>query len=102
MPYAIIKSNFLRQAIQRTAIRPIVHVSVVNDKLLCAVENLTSEYDQIGSNLNQIAPYPNEYGAPYNALSSKVRTTIASLTSLKYEVLTKVGDAIGNTQAFKL
>ena len=46
--------------------------------------------------------YPNEYGAPYNALSGEVRAAIADLAALKYEVLQKVGDAVGNTQAYQL
>ena len=95
-PYGISQSEFLRQAIRRTAIRPVIHVSAVNDELLSAVGKLTAEYGRIGGNLNQIARYLNEYGAPYNALS------IADLAALKYEVLKKVGDAVGNTQAYQL
>ena len=99
-PYGISQSEFLRQAIRRTAIRPIIHVSAVNDELLSAVGKLTAEYGRIGGNLNQIARYLNEYGAPYNALSGEVRAAIADLAALKYEVLQKVGDAVGNTQAY--
>ena len=95
-PYGISQSEFLRQAIRRTAIRPIIHVSAVNDG------KLTAEYGRIGGNLNQIARYLNEYGAPYNALSGEVRAAIADLAALKYEVLKKVGDAVGNTQAYQL
>ena len=82
--------------------RPVVHVSSVNDELLSAVGKLTAEYGRIGGNLNQIARYLNEYGAPYNALSGEVRAAIADLAALKYEVLQKVGDAVGNTQAYQL
>ena len=57
-PYGISQSEFLRQAIRRATIRPVVHVSSVNDELLSA--------------------------------------------TLKYEVLKKVGDAVGNTQAYQL
>ena len=57
---------------------------------------------KIGGNLNQIARYLNEYGVPYNALSGEVRAAIADLAALKYEVLKKVGDAVGNTQAYQL
>ena len=83
-------------------IRPVVHVSSVNDELLSAVGKLTAEYGRIGGNLNQIARYLNEYGAPYNALSGEVRAAIADLAALKYGVLKKVGDAVGNTQTFRL
>ncbi len=100
-PYGISQSEFLRQAIRRATIRPVVHVSSVNDELLSAVGKLTAEYGRIGGNLNQIARYLNEYGAPYNALSGEVRAAIADLAALKYEVLKKVGDAVGNTQAYQ-
>ena len=43
-PYGISQSEFLRQAIRRTAIRPVIHVSAVNDELLSAVGKLTAEY----------------------------------------------------------
>ena len=82
--------------------RPIIHVSAVNDELLSAVGKLTAEYGRIGGNLNQIARYLNEYGVPYNALSGEVRAAIADLAALKYEILQKVGDAVGNTQAYQL
>ena len=84
-PYGISQSEFLRQAIRRATIRPVVHVSSVNDELLSAVGKLTAEY-----------------GAPYNALSGEVHAAIADLAALKYEVLKKVGDAVGNTQAYQL
>ena len=76
-------------------------MSAVNDELLSAVGKLAAEYGRIGGNLNQIARYLNEYGAPYNALSGEVRAAIADLAALKYEVLKKVGDAVGNTQAYQ-
>ena len=101
-PYGISQSEFLRQAIRRTTIRPVLHVSSVNDELLSAVGKLAAEYGRIGGNLNQIARYLNECGAPYNALSGEVRAAIADLAALKYEVLQKVGDAVGNTQAYQL
>ncbi len=78
-PYGISQSEFLRQAIRRTTIRPVIHVSAVNDELLSAVGKLAAEYGRIGGNLNQIARYLNEYGAPYHALSGEVRAAIADL-----------------------
>ena len=84
-PYGISQSEFLRQAIRRTAIRPVIHVSAVNDELLSAVGKLTAEY-----------------GTPYNALSGEVRAAIADLAALKFEVLRKVGEAVGNIQTYQL
>ena len=76
-PYGISQSEFLRQAIRRATIRPVIHVSAVNDELLSAVGKLAAEYGRIGGNLNQIARYLNEYGAPYNALSGEVHAAIS-------------------------
>ena len=101
-PYGISQSEFLRQAIRRTTIRPIIHVSAVNDELLSAVGKLTAEYGRIGGNLNQIARTLNEWHSPYPAMAKELREAAADLAALKYEVLKKVGDAVGNTQAFRL
>ena len=96
------QAEFIRQAIARATIRPIVTVSPVNDELLSAVGKLIAEYGKIGGNLNQIARALNEYGTPYNTLSVEVRAAISDLAALKFEVLRKVGDAIGNIQAYQL
>ena len=101
-PYGISQSEFLRQAIRRTAIRPVLHVSSVNDELLSAVGKLTAEYGRIGGNLNQIARTLNEWHSPYPAMAKELREAAADLAALKYEVLGKVGDAVGNTQAYQL
>ena len=101
-PYGISQSEFLRQAIRQAAIRPVIHVSAVNDELLSAVGKLAAEYGRIGGNLNQIARYLNEYGVPYNALSGEVRAAISDLAALKFEVLQKVGEAVGNIQTYQL
>ena len=101
-PYGISQSEFLRQAIRRATIRPIIHVSAVNDELLSAVGKLTAEYGRIGGNLNQIARTLNEWHRPYPAMAKELREAAADLAALKYEVLKKVGDAVGNTQAYQL
>ena len=60
------------------------------------------KHGKIGGNLNQIARALNEYGTPYNALSVEVRAAISDLAALKFEVLRKVGDAVGNIQTYQL
>ena len=52
-PYGMSQSEFIRQAITRATIRPIVTVSPVNDELLAAVGKLTAEYGRIGGKLSQ-------------------------------------------------
>jgi len=101
-PYGISQSEFLRQAIRRTTIRPVLHVSSVNDELLSAVGKLTAEYGRIGGNLNQIARTLNEWHSPYPQLAGEVRAAVSDLAALKFEVLQKVGDAVGNIQTYQL
>ena len=48
--YDMSQAEFIRQAITRATIRPIVTVSPVNDELLSAVGKLTAEYGKIGGN----------------------------------------------------
>ena len=98
----ISQSEFIRRAIDDAAIKPIITVSPINEKLLSAVGSLTAQLGKIGGNLNQIARFLNEHGTPYNSLSGEVRAAIADLADLKFEILQKVGDAVGDVQTYKL
>ena len=96
--YGISQSEMLRQSMTRLQIKPMIHVSAVNDELLAAVGKLTAEYGRIGGNLNQIARTLNEWHSPYPQLAGEVRAAVSDLAALKFEVLQKVGDAVGNIQ----
>ena len=98
----ISQSEFIRQAIENLVIKPIITVSPVNEKLLSTVGQLTAQLGKIGGNLNQIARYLNENGVPYNTLYADVQSAISDLADLKFEILRKVGDAVGDVQTFKL
>ena len=62
--YEMSQSEFIRQAITKATVHPIITVSPVNDELFAAVGKLTAEYGKIGGNLNLIARYLNEYHHP--------------------------------------
>ena len=100
--YGISQSEFLRQAITNATIRPIITMSPVNDELLSTLGKLTAQYGKIGGNLNQIARFLNECGSPYNTLSSELRAAVSDLAALKFEVLQKVGEAIGDIKTYQL
>ena len=100
--YGMNQSEFLRQAITGAPVRPIITVHPVNDELLSALGKLTAEYGRIGSNLNQIARHLNEWHSPYPDMAKELRNASTDLAMLKYEVLQKVGDALGNIQAYQL
>ena len=101
-PYGISQSEFIRRAIQGASIRPVVTVSSVNDELLAALGKLTAEYGRIGSNLNQIARAVGGWHNPYPQLAAEVRAATSDLAALKFEVLEKVGEAVGNVQTYQL
>ena len=101
-PYGISQSEFIRRAIQGASIRPVVTVSPVNDELLAALGKLTAEYGKIGSNLNQIARAVGGWHNPYPQLAAEVRAAASDLAALKFEVLEKVGEAVGNVQTYQL
>ena len=98
VPYGISQSEFIRRAIQGASIRPVVTVSPVNDELLAALGKLTAEYGRIGNNLNQIVRAINDWHNPYPQLAAEVRAAASDLAALKFEVLEKVGEAVGNVQ----
>ena len=98
----ISQSEFIRQAIENVVIKPIITVSPINEKLLSVVGSLTAQLGKIGGDLNQIARFLNEHGTPNNSLSGEVRAAISDLADLKFEILRKVGDAVGDVQTFKL
>ena len=100
--YGISQSEMLRQSMTRLQIKPVIHVSAVNDELLAAIGKLTAEYGRIGGNLNQIARTLNEWHSPYSQLAGEVRAVASDLAALKFEVLEKVGEAVGNVQTYQL
>ena len=68
------QSEYIRQAIFTAAIAPVIRVTAHSEEMLTAVSSLVAQYGKIGSNLNQIARYLNEYGVPYNALSGELKS----------------------------
>ena len=95
-PYGISQSEFLRQAIRRATIRPVVHVSSVNDELLSAVGKLTAEYGRIGGNLNQIARYFNQGGIISSEMRTEIKKSLRDIYEMKYEVMRMAGDFRGS------
>ena len=100
--YGMNQSEFIRQSISGATVKPIITVHPVNDELLSALGKLTAEYGRIGSNLNQIARHLNEWHSPYPDMAKELQDASTDLAMLKYEVLQKVGEALGNIQAYQL
>ena len=99
--YGMSQSEFIREAISGATIKPTIVATLVSDDLLAAIGKLTAEYGRIGNNLNQIARHLNEWRSPYPAMAKELQDAAADLATLKFEVMKKVGDAVGNVQAYK-
>ena len=100
--YEMSQAEFIREAISGAIIKPTIVATLVSDDLLAAIGKLTAEYGRIGNNLNQIARHLNEWRSPYHAMAKELQDAAADLAALKFEVMKKVGDAVGNVQAYKL
>ena len=100
--YGMNQSAFIREAISGATIKPTIVATLVSDDLLAAVGKLIAEYGRIGNNLNQIARHLNEWRIPYPTMAKELQDAVAELATLKFEVMKKVGDAVGNIQAYKL
>ena len=100
-PYGISQSEFLRQAIRRTTIRPVLHVSSVNDELLSAVGKLTAEYGRIGGNLNQIARFFHGGGLASRGILEELKKCIAEIRELRQEIVQLGGAYRGNSKAHR-
>ena len=100
--YGLSHAEMIRQSLDKVAIHPIIKVSIVDDNLLSEIGRMTAAFGKAGSNLNQTAKVLNEFHAPYPELADDVKTAISDLVNLKYEVLKKVGDAIGYDKTYKL
>lgn len=100
--YEMSQAEFIREAISGATIKPTIVATLVSDDLLAAIGKLTAEYGRIGNNLNQIARHLNEWHSPYSAMAKELQDAAADLATLKFEVMQKVGDAVGNVQAYKL
>ena len=100
--YDMNQSEFIREAISGATIKPTIVATLVSDDLLAAIGKLTAEYGRIGNNLNQIARHLNEWRSPYPAMAKELQDATADLATLKFEVMKKVGDALGNIQTYQL
>lgn len=90
--YGMSQSEFIREAISGATIKPTIVATLVSDDLLAVIGKPTAEYGRIGNNLNQIARHLNEWRSPYPAMAKELQDAVADLTTLKFEVMKKVGE----------
>ena len=70
--------------------------------ILNGLKEVLRQQKAIGNNLNQIARHLNEWRSPYPSMAKELKDAATELATLKFEVMKKVGDAIGDIQAYQL
>ena len=65
------------------------------------LQKLTSEYHNIGNNLNQIAKYFNTGGIHSQEIRQRINQCVSELFDLRKEVLKMAGDFHSNTKAYR-
>ena len=91
-------STFVRK--QALSEKVTVNYNIVAD--IGEIQKLTAQAAGIGNNLNQIARAINDWHNPYPQLAAEVRAATSDLAALKFEVLEKVSEAVGNVQTYQL
>ena len=99
--YGMNQSEMIRTSLDKLQIYPVIKFSPVNKELLSKVDELITEGKRIGNNLNQIARALNSDSFD-PGITTDIRRALGDLAEWKYEILQKVGSAIGNDQTFEL
>ena len=95
------QSDMIRKAITGTEIHPVIHVGGISQEYLDALNVTNREIIRVGNNLNQISRAFNT-GADVTApIVTEIMDCIGELTALRFDVLKKVGDAVGNDKAYR-
>lgn len=100
--YGISQSGMIRKAVAGMEIHPVIKVNAVSSEVLDVLNELIRQIVRVGTNLNQIAHMLNAGGFASAPVLAGIRNCIGELTDLKYDILKKAGDAIGNDQTYHL
>jgi len=91
------RSDYVRQQVLKGKVVTTYDIRVELPEL----QKLTSEFHNIGSNLNQIAKHLNTGGARSQEVQEQTSRCISMLFELRKEVLKMAGDFHGNTETYR-
>ena len=97
----VTRSSFIRKAIRKSQLHPIVHVNRISPELLSVMNDLITEGKRIGNNLNQIARALNTTSSADPVMMENLRQALGDLSEWKYAILQKAGKMIGDTETYK-
>ena len=99
--YGMSQSEMIRKAITGAEIHPIIRVGGVSQEYLDALNVTNQEIVRVGNNLNQIARALNTGANVTAPIITELHNCIGEMTGLRFELLKKVGDAVGNDKAYR-
>lgn len=100
--YHVTQSKMLRTALSDSMGDLVIRYSPVNEKTLSLLNDLITEGKRIENNINQIAHIANASSCIDGDLQKRLRQALGELSEWKYEILKKVGTAIGNTETCRI
>ncbi len=96
------QSEFLRKVLTDAKVEVVIRAGGVNSEFLDLLNVTNREIARVGTNLNQIALKLNTSGEVSSSVVSEIRDCIGELTDLKFSLLKKAGETIGNDKAYRL
>ena len=96
------QSEYLRKAITGTKVETVIRLGGINQEFLDSLNVTNREIIRVGTNLNQIAHSLNAGGELSIPVLREIYDCIGELTDLRFFLLKKVGDALGNDQTYRL
>ena len=96
------QSEYLRKAIIGAKVETVIRLGGVNQEFLNSLNVTNREIVRIGTNLNQIAHQLNAGGGLSIPVAREIYDCIGELTDLRFSLLKKVGEALGNDKTYRL
>ncbi len=96
------QSEYLRKAITGAKVETVIRIGGINQEFLDSLNVTNREIIRVGTNLNQIAHSLNAGAEISFPILRDIHDCIGELTELRFDLLRKAGDAIGNDKAYRL
>ena len=96
------QSEYLRKAITGVKVETVIRIGGINQEFLDSLNTTNREIIRVGTNLNQIAHSLNAGDEISFPILREIHDCVGDLTELRFDLLKKAGDAIGNDKAYRL
>ena len=96
------QSEYLRKLISGQKVETVIRIGGVNQEFLDSFNTTNREIVRVGTNLNQIAHQLNAGSEISPPIINEIHGCIGELNELRFDVLKKVGDAVGNDKAYRI